>query len=244
MDLLARLFAIGRLGRPPKDQTAGRFRPPASVQRSQLGLSAVDLPSGVVTVRGGEVRCLLTLSGFPLHSRSGAEARAFLARFAQALNALPPEAAWLVRSRPGGGPPPERPRPAGTARAAVGARTPGAARAPLARLAADQLAHARRLAAEGTTRQTASYVVLRERRGNVRALLQHAAAAAGHLRAAGLAAELVTDRQLAHALAASWRPSTEHVWLGFTWPGGGEATLVYDEGNGATVRHGPKGPTR
>lgn len=229
MNVLARVFGVGRLGKPPKRHTAGRLLPPASVQRSQLGLSHVDLPAGVVTVRGGEVRCLLKLSGFPLHARSGAEARAFLGRFAQALNALPPSAAWLVRARPAD-PAPEPRRPPGTPGTPGTALVAGTPAAALARLAADQLAHYRRQAVAGATRQTSSYVAFRHRKGDVGRLLRDAATAATHLRAAGLTAELVTDRALAAALADSWRPpATEHLAVRLPYPGG-DAAITFDEG--------------
>ena len=90
MDWLRRVFAFGRLQRAPTAHTAGRVLPPASVQRTHLGLAQVDLPAGVVTLRGGEVRAILRVAGVPLHHRSPEEARAFLVGWANALNALPP----------------------------------------------------------------------------------------------------------------------------------------------------------
>ena len=139
MDWLARVFAVGRLKRPPADQNAGRFLPPASVQRTQLGLAAVDLPAGVVELRGGEVRAFLAVSGEPTHHRGQAEVRAFLTRVARAINAMPPDTAWLVRSRAGVLQTYLRRRRDQTT--ALATRAPGSA---LARLAADQLANVRR----------------------------------------------------------------------------------------------------
>src|SRR5206468_910870 len=75
---------------------------PASVQRSHMGLQEVDLPAGVVMLRGGEVQAILRVSGVPLHQHSPQEAHTFLVQWAAALNAMPPQAAWLIRSRPGG----------------------------------------------------------------------------------------------------------------------------------------------
>jgi hypothetical protein len=221
MSLLARCFAIGRLARAPKAQTAGRMLPPASVQRSQLGLSMVDVLNGVVTVRGGEVRCLVSLSGFPLHRAGPREAAAFLAGFARALNALPAGAAWIVRSRPGG---------------LYGHITKqeqwGPGSTALARLRHAQLAHARSQELTGAVRETTNYVVFRHPKGDVRALLTDAAAAIGQLRAAGLRAELVTEKRLAEALAVSWHPAAqEHLWVSV-----GETTLNYSPSAGARVR--------
>ena len=76
MDWLKRLFGVGRLTGEPKAHTAGRVLAPASVQRTQLGLKEVDLPRGVVTLRTGEVRCFLKVTGFTAHHRSADTARA------------------------------------------------------------------------------------------------------------------------------------------------------------------------
>jgi hypothetical protein len=207
MDWLARVFAVGRLKRPPADQNAGRFLPPASVQRTQLGLASVDLPAGVVELRGGEVRAFLAVSGEPTHHRGQDEVRAFLTRVAQAINAMPPDTAWLVRSRAGVLQTNLRRRRDQTTSLAT--RAPGSG---LAKLAADQLANVRRLATAGDVRRTDNFVAVRHPPGGVRALLLAARAAQSHLRAAGLRAELVRDRRLAEALADSWAPSVGEGW--------------------------------
>jgi hypothetical protein len=211
MGWLERLFAFGRLGKEPRGQIGGRALPPASVQRTQLGLAEVDLPRGVVELRSGDVRCLLRVTGYPVHHRSAADARAWLTGYAQTLNTLPGGAVLLVRSRPGG-----LERQAAQQRrqtAAVAKKETGSA---LARLAADQLAHARRLMETGAVRKTDQYIALHSPRGDVARLLQVAGAVRERLAASGVRAELVTDRGLAAALAESWDPAaTEHYFWDF-----------------------------
>jgi hypothetical protein len=226
VDWLKRLLAAGRLRRPPADQNAGRFLPPASAQRTQLGLAEVDLSRGVVRLRSGEVRAMLRVTGYPAHHRSTEDARAWLTGYARALNALPSSAALLVRSRPGGL---ERDvARQGTQAAALARREPGSG---LAKLAADQLAHARRLMESGATRRTDPYVAVRNERGDVRALLDEARAVAGLLEGAGVRCELVKDRDLAAALADSWRPGLgEHFTQDFESARGDVLTLVYSPG--------------
>ena len=102
MDWLKRVFGVGRLKGVPREQTAGRVLAPASTQRTQLGLKEVDLPRGVVTLRSGEVRAFLRVTGFSAHHRSAADARAWLQGYARALNTLPGNAVLIVRSRSGG----------------------------------------------------------------------------------------------------------------------------------------------
>lgn len=200
MTLLQRFFSIGRLKAAPKSHT-GRLAP-ASTQRTQLGLRAVDLPAGVVTVRGGEVRALLRVTGVTLQHRSSDGQHAFLLRWAHALNALPPDVAWLVRSRAGGL---ETDIAAKRAQAtALAQRQPGSG---LARLAADQLTHAQRLQQTGAVRQTDNYVAVRHAGGDVAALLRLRAAAAALLREAGLRVEEVREAALAQAIAANWNPN-------------------------------------
>lgn len=234
MNLLARFFAPGRLARPPKDQCAGRVLPPASVQRSHLGLRAVDLPGGVVTLRSGAVVALLRVTGVTLHQRSEADALRFLERWAAALNALPPSAAWLVRSRPGGLDADIRQRR--TQAAALAARH--GTGSGLARLAADQLTHLEGMQRNGTVRQTDNYVALRNARGDVAALLADAAKARGLLEGAGVRVAAVTDGELARAIAESWNPALrEQVFLGAR-DQAARAYIDYWPGH-ATVRPGP-----
>jgi hypothetical protein len=221
MSWLRRLFAFGRLKREPPGHNAGRLLPPASVQRSHLGLSAVDLASGVVTVRGGEVRAILRVSGVPLHHRSPEDTRAFLVGWATALNALPPDVAWVMRSRPGGLAAYLREKD--DQAAALARQAPGSG---LARLAADQLAHAQQLHEQGGTRRNDAYVAVRDAQGNTHALLESAAAVAARFRDVGLRVELLRDRALAQAIAESWSPGLPERW---TWPtadGRSEAVLA------------------
>lgn len=207
MGWLQRLFSIGRLKREPPQQNAGRFLPPASVQRTHLGLAEVDPPAGVVTLRGGEVRAVVAVSGVPVHHRGQEAARAFLTGWAAAINAMPPDTAWLVRSR--AGVVATYLREQRDQAAALAQREPGSA---LARLAADQLAHLRTMGDRGDLHRTDNFVAVRHPRGDVTALLQAAQAVQGHLRAAGLRAELLRDRQLAEAIAASWLPDVPELW--------------------------------
>src|SRR5688572_13839660 len=94
--------------------------------------------------------------------------------------------------------------------AALAQREPGSA---LARLSADQLAHVRQLAEAGDVRVTENYVGVRNHGGDRARLLRDVQAVEGHLRAAGLQADLVTDRLLAEALAASWNPYVGEIGL-------------------------------
>lgn len=200
MTLLQRFFSVGRLSRPPKDHT-GRLAP-ASTQRTQLGLRSVDLPKGVIELRGGEVRALLRVTGVTLQHRSSDGQHAFLLRWAHALNAMPPDVSWLVRSRAGGL---EGHIAGKQAQAtALAQRQPGSG---LAKLAADQLAHAQRLQARGDVRQTDNYVAVRHAGGDVAALLRLRDAATVLLREAGLRVEVLKDRALAQAIAESWNPN-------------------------------------
>ena len=121
MDWLKRLFGVGRLTGEPKGQNAGRALAPASVQRTQLGLKAVDLARGVVTLRTGEVRCFMALTGYTAHHRSAADARAWLQGYARVLNSLPGNAVLIVRSKPGG---------TRRQRRAAGRRSPSASAGP------------------------------------------------------------------------------------------------------------------
>jgi hypothetical protein len=210
MDWLKHLFSWGRLTGEPKAHTAGRVLAPASVQRTQLGLEEVDLPRGVVTLRGGEVRAFLRVTGYTAHHRSAEECRTWLQGYARALNTLPGNAVLIVRSRPGG----LRSHLGrqGSQSASLAKTAPGSG---FARLAADQLAHARQLQATGEVRQTDSYVVLHSPKGNVGRLLSAAEACRRHLAAAGVRAELVTDKRLGEALASSWSsaPDDWEVWF-------------------------------
>jgi hypothetical protein len=221
MDWLKRVFSWGRLTGEPKEHTAGRLLAPASTQRTQLGLEEVDLPRGVVKLRSGEVRAFLKVTGFAAHHRSAADARAWLQGYARALNTLPGNAVLIVRSRNGGLQEHiarQRVQAAATAKAA-----PGSA---LARLAADQLGHARRLQAAGEVRQTDQDLALYSPRGNVERLLSAAEACRRHLQGARIRAELVTDARLAAALTDGWRPETpEYAWLECEFPTGSGAVV-------------------
>ena len=91
----------------------------------------------MVTVRGGEAPCFLKITGYSAHLRSADDTRAWLQGYARALNTLPGNAVLIVRSRPGGLQGHIERQRAQTA--ALAEREPGSA---LARLSADQLAHA------------------------------------------------------------------------------------------------------
>jgi hypothetical protein len=199
VDWLKRLLSWGRLTGEPKEHTAGKVLAPASVQRTQLGLKEVNLSRGVVKMRTGEVRAFLRVTGYTAHHRSAEECRAWLQGYARALNTLPGNAVFIVRSRPGG-----LDQHIATQRAQTAALAEASPGSALARLAADQLTHARQLQASGQVRQTDSYVVLHSPKGNVDRLLAAAEACRRHLAAAGVRAALVTDKRLGEALAATW----------------------------------------
>jgi len=203
VDWLKGLLSAGRLKGAPKEQTAGRVLAPAAVQRTQLGLKEVDLPRGVVTLRTGEVRCFLQVTGLSVHHRSAADARAWLQGYARALNTLPGNAVLIARSKSGGLEEHIATQRAQTA--ALATASPGSA---LAKLAADQLAHARQLQASGRVRATAQFLALHSPKGNVDRLLAAAEACRRHLKDARIGAELVTDQRLAAALSADWHPGT------------------------------------
>lgn len=231
MNLLRRFFAWGRLAKNPPRHTAGRLVGPASVQRTQLGLREIDAESGVVTLRTGECRVVLTVSSVPLHHKSQDEARAFLTRWAAALNSLPSEAVWLMRSRPGGLEPALETR---RARSTELARTsPGTG---LARLVADQVAHLARLQDTGTARRNAGYVVVR---GTRAAVLDAAEAARSGLARAGLTATILRNAGLARAIAESWQPGTvKEQWIyKVDFPASRERPigLLYERGTPARV---------
>ncbi len=212
MDWLKRLVGVGRLQGEPKGHTAGRVLGPASVQRTQLGLREVDPPRGVVVLRDGEVRCFLRVAGYAAHLRSPEAVRAWLQGYARVLNTLPGNAVLFVRSRPGG-----LERHVGRQRAQTAALAKASPGGALARLAADQLAHARRLQATGAVRQTEAYVALRSPRGDVPRLLAAATAVREHLAGARVMAELVTDQELLDALAFAWHPGVTNPLAAHTW---------------------------
>jgi hypothetical protein len=246
MGVLERLFGVwhgrGRLAREPSGHTGGRLAP-ASVQRAHLGLKDVDLPAGVLRLRTGEVRAVLTVGGVPLHHRDPEDALDFLERWAAALTALPPDVALLSRARPGG----LDAYAAEKAQAATALATaaPGTG---LARLAADQLRNARALVAAGAARDVVAYLAVRDARGDVRALLERAAGAAGRLTAVGLRVVPLRDRALAAAIGASWRPGltdglTYDYWVrGHRGEAGYEWTLNVDSDGRATraTVHAPR----
>ena len=223
MDWLKGLLSAGRLKGAPKELTAGRVLAPAAVQRTQLGLKEVDLPRGVVTLRTGEVRCFLQVTGLSVHHRSAADARAWLQGYARALNTLPGNAVLIARSKSGGLEEHIATQRAQTA--ALATASPGSA---LAKLAADQLAHARQLQATGRVRRTEQYVALHSPKGDTARLLTAAESVRSHLATAQVRAELVTDRRLAAALAADWHPAagTEGAWLEIDYPAGSGAILA------------------
>jgi hypothetical protein len=229
MGLLQRLFSIGRTKAAPLDRTSGVL-PPASVQRAQLGLREVDLVTGVVTLKDGEVRAIIAISGVPVHHSSQEAARVFLAGWAQAINAFPASTACFMRSRAGVV---ERYlREQRDQTAALAQREPGSA---LARLSADQLAHVRQMAEAGDFRVTENYVGVRNHGGDRHQLMRDVQAVEGHLRAAGLYAELVTDRLLAEALASSWNPYVGEL----CWPTGTSVSRLRTYGHTAAVEPAP-----
>jgi len=206
MNLLTRLFAWGRLRIDPPTQTAGRLVGPASVQRTQLGLRSIDPRRGIIILRNGEARAVLTVSGVPLHHASPHDAETFLVRWAAALNALPADAIYRMRSMPGGlsaDIAQRRTRSTALATSALGTG--------LAKLADDQLAHLVKLNGNGTTRQNTGEVVVR---GTPATVLNTAGQAQAALRKAGLKTTLLTDAPLVWALAASWKPGiVREQWL-------------------------------
>jgi hypothetical protein len=198
MGFWSRLFSLGRVKQPPKGHDAGRFLPPASVLRSHLGVRQLGLADGVVTMSGGELRAVFEVGGFPLHAADSEAARRFLGAFAGAINALPAEAAFLVRSRPGGLGDPIR-QAAARSEALVAAGEAG-----LAEIAADQAAHYRRLEAEGKARETVCYLAVRGT--DAAALGETARKATGHFAAAGLRVTPLKGGRMVRAVAESWRP--------------------------------------
>lgn len=222
MNALARIFSRGRLTKEPPAQTAGRVLAPASVQRTQLGLRAIDPQTGIVTLRNGEVRAVLEVSGVPVHHRSNDDARRFLTGWAEALNALPEDAVYLMRSRPGGLDADITERYQRSTALAAGRG------AGLARLQQDQLAHLRALQQRGAVRQGNGYVALRAR--DAAALLSVAAAARSHLERAGLTVLPLRDLALVRAIAESWKPESTQHW----YYQAGTTVLNYAPGNART----------
>ena len=199
----------------------------ASTQRSSLGIAKIDLRPGVVTLRSGEVRCFLRVSGFTAHHRSEADAFAWLQGYAQALNTLPGNAVLICRSKPGGLGGHIRTLQA----SALAHAANGTALTPLVR---DQLALARQAHASGETRETVQYVALHSPKGDTERLLNAAASVVRHLATAKVAAEPVTDRALVAALADDWNPAVPPDFaLEFTFPADSRSLL-------GTLRYAPK----
>jgi len=231
MNLLTRLFAWGRLRIDPPKQTAGHLVGPASVQRTQLGLRSIDARSGIIILRNGEARAVLAVSGIPLQHASPQDAETFLVRWAAALNALPADAIYRMRSMPGGlDPDISRRRTRSTALATT---APGTG---LSRLADDQLLHLVKLNSDGTTRRNTGEVVVR---GTPATVLNTAGQAQAALRKAGLKATLLTDKPLVWALASSWKPDTVREWWIFKvdFPGSTlkPMGLLYEHGKKARL---------
>jgi hypothetical protein len=198
------LFSLGRVNGLPKGHTGALA--PASVLRSHLGVRQLGLEDGVVTLRGGELRAMYEVDGFPIHAADAEGARRFLGAFAAAVNALPTEAAFVVRSRPGGlGDPIRRAAARSTALAAAG-------ESRLARIAADQAAHYRRLEERGRARETACYLAVRGT--DAERLADDARKAAGHFGAAGLRVRPLRSERMVRAIAEAWRPGAveQCVW--------------------------------
>jgi hypothetical protein len=194
MGFWSRLFSLGRVKTPPKGHTGALA--PASVLRAHLGVRKLGLEDGVVTMSGGELRAVFEVSGLPLHTADSEGARRFLGAFAGAINALPAEAALIVRARPGGMGEPAR---VAEGRAHALAKTePG-----LSRLAADQAAHYRRLEVAGTARETACYLAVRGTDLDI--LVDAARKATGHFQAAGLRVVPLRGERMVRAVAGSWR---------------------------------------
>jgi hypothetical protein len=240
MGFLDRLFGAfqrrDRLAKAPSGHTGGRLAP-ASVQRAHLGLRDVDPPTGVIRLRTGEVRAALAVGGMTLHARDADEALAFLERWAAALNALPADVVLLSRARPGGLE--EYAEEKARASAALATAAPGTG---LARLAADQLAHARRLMRSGAVRDVACWLAVRDATGDVRALMERVAQAANRLTAVGLTVTPLRDRALADALSRSWKPGyTQSVLLDFDVAPGAEWSL-HVESDTRTTRATVKRP--
>jgi hypothetical protein len=199
----------------------------ASTQRSALGIAKIDLRPGVVTLRSGEVRCFLRVSGYTAHHRSEADAFAWLQGYAQALNTLPGNAVLICRSKPGGLGGHIRTLQA----SALAHAANGTALTPLVR---DQLALARQAHASGETRETVQYVALHSPKGDTERLLNAAASVVRHLATAKVAAEPVTDRALVAALADDWNPAVPPDFaLEFTFPADSRSLL-------GTLRYAPK----
>jgi hypothetical protein len=204
MGFWSRLFTVGRVKQAPKGHTGALA--PASVLRSHLGIRRLGLEDAVVTMSGGELRAVFEVDGFPLHAAGSEDARRFLGAFAAAINALPTEAAFLTRARPGG---------LGEATAAVEAQSRALAKTEPgpARIAADQGAHYRRLEAEGRARRTDNYLAVRGT--DVEALVDVARKATGHFVAAGLRVVPLRGERMVSAVAESWRPG--FVEMGGPW---------------------------
>jgi hypothetical protein len=171
---------------------------PASVLRSYLGVRRLGLEDAVVALSGGELRAVFEVGGFPLHAADSEQARRFLGAFAGAINALSTEATFLIRARPGGLGEAIR-QGAARSEALVAAGETG-----LARIAADQTAHYRRLEEQGRARETSCYLAIRGTDPD--RLAETARREAAHFVAAGLRVTPLRGERLVRAVAESWRP--------------------------------------
>lgn len=202
------LFSRGRVKSPSKGHIGALT--PASVLRSHLGVRQLGLEDGVVSISGGELRAVFEVGGFPLHAADSEAARRFLGALAGAITALSTEAAFLVRSRPGGlGEPARQAAARSTALAAHG-------ETGLARVAADQAAHYRRLEAQGRARETACYLAVRGT--DAASLVEEARKATSHFVAAGLRVTPLRHERLVRAVAESWRPGAveQFAWTPYS----------------------------
>jgi hypothetical protein len=118
----------------------------------------------------------------------------------------------FVRTRPGGLEGHTDRQRAQTA--ALAKASPGSA---LARLSADQLAHARQLQASGETRRSECYVALWSPKGDAARVLAAAESCRRHLESVRVMAELVTDGELLDALAFAWHPGVANSATSATW---------------------------
>lgn len=220
------LFSRGRVAKPPKSHTAGRFLAPSPVTRAYLDLKAVNLPTGVVETINGGFRAVAEVTGYPLHARSDEDALSFLALLVDVLNQLPHDVVLIGHSAPGG-----LEAYAFRRRARAGLNE-----GPMALLLNVQSTHAMVRMAEGTYRTSKQYLVSNGK--TPQEALLRLGEAAEKFEALKIKINRLVGHELATAIAESWRPRmVQHAVLDFNGRDGDVlASIAYSPGASRLVR--------
>jgi len=223
MNLLAKLFSLGRVGPSVPGRTGGWLAP---TRGAQIDLKETAFEAGCVQLVTGEWRCVALVTGWPLHARDAGEALSFLSQIATALNKAPSRFTMLARSYPGG-----------LERYANDRRARSREGGPLAKIARDQSQHAVEQMAEGRYRQHGHFLVTSGR--TQREASDRMVDMRRTLKEAGVETRLPAGMLPEH-IANSWRPDfVEHFVLDYNGPNG-EALAVLAYSPRAAVARYPR----